>query len=49
MDDLQSEGFECFCGDRFGSRDDLIEHNVSSHGMSEDESRGKVMEKYPMQ
>ena len=43
----QTNGFQCFCGDQFDDRDQLIQHNVSSHGMTEDESRGKVMEKYP--
>ena len=41
------QSFECFCGDRFDDRETLVEHNVSSHGMSRDESRSKVMEKYP--
>lgn len=45
MDDTGS--FECFCGDRFTSRDDLIQHNVSDHDMREEESRRKVLEKYP--
>lgn len=45
MDDTRS--FECFCGDRFDSRDELIAHNVSQHEMGEDESRRKVLEKYP--
>lgn len=45
----QDNGFECFCGDAFGSRGDLIEHNVDQHEMSMDESRQKVMEKYPHQ
>lgn len=40
--------FQCFCGDAFESRDDLIQHNVSGHDMSEDESRRAVDEKYPM-
>ena len=39
--------FECFCGDTFSSRDDLIQHNVDEHDMSMGESRRKVMEKYP--
>lgn len=39
--------YECFCGDRFGSREELIDHNVDAHGMSEAESRRKVIEKYP--
>jgi hypothetical protein len=39
--------YQCFCGDSFGSRDELIEHNVDEHGMSRDESRRKVWEKYP--
>ena len=39
--------FECFCGDRFGDREALIEHNVASHDMTREESRSKVMEKYP--
>jgi hypothetical protein len=43
-----SQDFECFCGDRFSDRDQLIQHNVSLHDMAEDESRQKVMEKYPM-
>jgi len=39
--------FECFCGDMFGSREELIQHNVDAHDMSERESREKVMQKYP--
>ena len=39
--------FECFCGDTFGSREELIQHNVDAHDMSQNESRQKVMEKYP--
>ncbi|HVM45601.1 MAG TPA: hypothetical protein VM582_06665 [Candidatus Thermoplasmatota archaeon] len=39
--------YECFCGDGFGTREDLIQHNVSRHGWNEGESRRKVLEKYP--
>jgi hypothetical protein len=39
--------FECFCGEAFGTRDDLILHNVEDHGMTQDESRQRVLEKYP--
>jgi hypothetical protein len=39
--------YECFCGEQFGSRDDLIEHNVTGHGMAREESRRAVLEKYP--
>jgi hypothetical protein len=39
--------YECFCGEGFESRDDLIQHNVEEHDMSEGESRRRVMEKYP--
>jgi hypothetical protein len=39
--------FECFCGDTFDTREELIQHNVEEHDMSPDESRQKVIEKYP--
>ncbi|GEM_PF-4360565 len=39
--------FECFCGDAFETREELILHNVEEHDMSQDESRRRVMEKYP--
>ena len=45
---MEQQGFECFCGDRFDSRQELIDHNVQSHGMNEQESRSKVEEKYPI-
>ena len=45
---MDENSFECFCGDTFGSLDDLIQHNVNEHDMSPDESRRKVMEKYPV-
>lgn len=41
------QGFQCFCGDGFDDREQLVQHNVSEHSMAEDESRRKVMEKYP--
>ncbi|MEA3201373.1 MAG: hypothetical protein QOE90_2801 [Thermoplasmata archaeon] len=40
--------FECFCGEGFETRDDLIQHNVQEHDMSETESESRVMEKYPV-
>jgi hypothetical protein len=39
--------YECFCGDDFQAREDLIEHNVSSHGWSIGDSRRAVLDKYP--
>lgn len=39
--------YECFCGDTAGSREELIEHNVSAHGWNEGRSRRAVLEKYP--
>ena len=39
--------YECFCGDAFDSRDELIDHNVEEHDMSREESRRRVLEKYP--
>lgn len=42
------DGFQCFCGDLFDNREALIDHNVLTHGMREDESRSKVDEKYPI-
>ena len=39
--------FQCFCGDRFETRDQLIDHNVQAHAWSREESRRRVMEKYP--
>lgn len=39
--------FECFCGDAFASRNDLMQHNVEEHNMPMSESRQKVLEKYP--
>jgi hypothetical protein len=39
--------FECFCGDTFDTRDQLIQHNVDGHEMSRDESMRAVMDKYP--
>lgn len=41
--------FECYCGDTFESREELIDHNVSAHGWDEQGSRQKVMEKYPVE
>ena len=38
---------QCFCGDSFPEREDLIAHNVTSHEMSEAASRQAVDEKYP--
>lgn len=38
--------YECFCGERFHSREDLIDHNVTLHGWEEGESRRAVMKKY---
>ena len=40
--------YECFCGDVFSDREELIAHNVTSHDMSEAASRQAVDEKYPM-
>lgn len=40
--------YQCFCGDSFQDRDELIQHNVASHEMSEDDSRRAVDEKYPV-
>ena len=39
--------YECFCGERFGSREELITHNVDVHAMDEGASRRAVMDKYP--
>jgi hypothetical protein len=39
--------FECFCGESFGDREELIQHNVDQHQMTMDESRQKVLDKYP--
>lgn len=44
-----AEQFECFCGDRFADRDELIQHNVAEHDMTETESRRRVNEKYPLE
>ena len=46
---MRAEGtdYECFCGDHFESREQLIAHNVDKHGWNEGESRRAVMEKYP--
>jgi hypothetical protein len=40
--------FACFCGDAFETRDELIQHNVDVHDMSETESESRVLEKYPV-
>lgn len=39
--------YECFCGDSFELREELIDHNVTDHGWNVGESRRAVMEKYP--
>jgi hypothetical protein len=39
--------FQCFCGESFGTRDLLVEHNVDVHGMQRDESQRAVDQKYP--
>lgn len=40
--------FACgLCEARFEDRDALIEHNVPAHGWSLEESREKVLAKYP--
>lgn len=41
------QDFECFCGDRFETREGLIRHNVDAHQMEPEESRRSVLEKYP--
>ena len=41
--------YQCFCGDSFSSREDLIAHNIEAHDMNEGESRRSVLEKYPEQ
>ncbi|HET6404089.1 MAG TPA: hypothetical protein VFH78_05540 [Candidatus Thermoplasmatota archaeon] len=47
MDRSDDTNYECFCGDGFDSREQLMSHNVSSHGMGEGDSRRAVIEKYP--
>lgn len=42
-----AEQFECFCGTTFDDRQQLIQHNVAEHDMSEQQSRDAVMDKYP--
>ena len=39
--------YECFCGEAFEHREDLIEHNVGAHDWNVGESRRAVMAKYP--
>ena len=39
--------YACFCADAFGTREELITHNVSAHGQDEAESRRAVLAKYP--
>ena len=39
--------FECFCGDTFDTRQELVDHNVQAHGMERAESVRRVDEKYP--
>lgn len=39
--------YECFCGEGFDARDDLVAHNVDVHDMNEEASRRAVDEKYP--
>lgn len=39
--------YACFCGHTFGSRDELIDHNVEAHGWDEHDSRTAVLKKYP--
>lgn len=40
--------YDCFCGEGFRDRNELIRHNVDAHHWKEDESRQAVMRKYPM-
>ena len=39
--------YECFCGDSFTAREELIEHNIQVHGWNEGDSRRSVLRKYP--
>ncbi|HUR69158.1 MAG TPA: hypothetical protein VM370_07915 [Candidatus Thermoplasmatota archaeon] len=39
--------YECFCGDTFTSREELIDHNVQRHEMTQGDSRRAVFDKYP--
>lgn len=47
MPSLGDPLYECFCGDRFDFREQLIDHNVELHDQDIGESRRAVMEKYP--
>lgn len=44
---MESSSFECFCGQQFDGREDLVQHNVENHDMNEQASREAVDEKYP--
>jgi hypothetical protein len=44
---MEQGEFECYCGEKFDDREELIQHNVDKHDWDLERSRRAVAEKYP--